>query len=69
MPPLPARLRRQLDALDACDAGAIVTTIRDTVSCSWIFYSECRPRARRRSQLATLRGKPRPSLAVDHTLC
>lgn len=39
MPPLPARLRRQLDALDACDAGAIVTTIRDTVSCSWIFYS------------------------------
>lgn len=37
MPPLPAppaRLRR----LDACDAS-IVTTIRDTVSCSWIFYS------------------------------
>ncbi|CAH2229964.1 jg14036 [Pararge aegeria aegeria] len=39
MPPLPAppaRLRR----LDMCDASAgIVTTIRDTVSCSWIFYS------------------------------
>lgn len=37
MPPLPARLRR-----DPAAAG-IVTTIRDTVSCSWIFYSECRP--------------------------
>lgn len=39
LPAPPARLRR----LDACDASAgIVTTIRDTVSCSWIFYSECR---------------------------
>lgn len=29
MPPLPAR-------------PAAITTIRDTVSCTWIFYSECR---------------------------
>lgn len=37
MPPLPARLHRD-------PAAGIVTTIRDTVSCSWIFYSECRTR-------------------------
>ncbi|CAG4956753.1 unnamed protein product [Parnassius apollo] len=36
LPAPPARSRRR----DACDAPAgIVTTIRDTVSCSWIFYS------------------------------
>lgn len=62
--PAPARLRRleRLERLDACDAsGGIVTTITDTVSCSWIFYSECRsdstPPPRLRLYEAALRGK------------
>ncbi|PZC71762.1 hypothetical protein B5X24_HaOG212546 [Helicoverpa armigera] len=66
MPPLPAppaRLRRP-HARD-CDAGPIVTTIRDTVSCSWIFYSECRPPVRLRDATPKLR----PHYTVDHVLC
>lgn len=39
MPPLPAPPARRV----RLESG-LVTTIRDTVSCSWIFYSECRAR-------------------------
>ncbi|GBP40041.1 hypothetical protein EVAR_19170_1 [Eumeta japonica] len=58
MPPRPAppaRFRRR----DMCDLPphAILTTIRDTVSCSWIFYSECRRVAARAAP------SPRPALA------
>ncbi|XP_038222265.1 mitogen-activated protein kinase kinase kinase 7-like isoform X1 [Zerene cesonia] len=38
MPPLPAPPAR-LRCADACDAPAGIVTLRDTVSCSWIFYS------------------------------